>query len=72
MFDEGFEARGHRQIGTFESVKECLHVIVYRLCHPDKPIVGTIDHRKPAEKLNNLESNLRDATRTMQSHNLDG
>lgn len=61
--------RGPYAAGTFENDNTYLHMIVYRLCHPDKPLVGTIDHRKSAEKLNNLESNLRDATNTIQSHN---
>ena len=54
---------------TYQGKTTAMHRLVYRLCYPGTIIQGTIDHINANEKLNNLETNLRDATRTMQSCN---
>lgn len=55
--------------GTFEGKSTYLHAVVFRLCHPDIEVKGSIDHIDPSDRLNNLESNLRDATRQLQVYN---
>ena len=68
-FKSKWNMSGEYAAGQLDGVFNFLHIIVYRLCHPDEPIIGTIDHVDPAAKLNNLETNLRDATQQMQAHN---
>lgn len=68
-FDSKWNLRGPYAAGTFDGINNYLHIFVYGLCHPGEPITGSVDHVDPAAKLNNLQTNLRDATQDVQAHN---
>lgn len=55
--------------GCWQGKPAMLHKVVYALCNPKVAVQGTIDHIDPSQKLNNLENNLRDATRHIQAYN---
>lgn len=62
-FFKGY-ARGHWQGHPTQ-----LHRVIFNLCYPDVVVQGSVDHINPIEKLNNLESNLRDASAAIQAYN---
>lgn len=62
-FDGKYAAR------YFKGERGHLHRFVYQLCFPESVMQGTVDHFNPSAKLNNLESNLRDASLTLQAYN---
>lgn len=55
--------------GCWQGRPTKLHHVIFKLCNPDVKVQGSIDHIDPYQRLNNLETNLRDATDEIQAYN---